>query len=327
MFRHILVAADGSPTAQRAVQEAIDIAEKCDIHVQVVHFKASGVDNWGKAAKVLDMIAAAKARGLKIDLDAYPYTAGTNPLRNLMPQWVHAGGQAAMVERLALPEVRARLREDIERNGFNNWGRLPSWDCVQLGWSPTLGEHEGKTILAIAKERGQDPLDAACDALVADRGATRVIIFSISEDDVRLLVASQLALTGSDGNCVACHGITHQGKPHPRFYGTFPRIIDHYVRELKLLPLERAIHKMTGACATALNLAGRGWLKEGCHADVAIFDPQDFKELATYQDPHRYPSGPRTTVIVNGVLVVENAAHTGATPGRVLRRGPDGVAR
>jgi N-acyl-D-amino-acid deacylase len=151
-----------------------------------------------------------------------------------------------------------------------------------------------------------------------------VLVTSISEDDVREILRSPLALVGSDGNCVADHGITSQGHPHPRFYGTFPRILNHYVRELSVLSLDLAIHKMTGATARALRLADRGLLKPGYRADVTVFDPADFNERATYADPHQYPSGSRTTVLVNGIPVVENAAHTGALPGMVLRRNQSG---
>src|SRR5262249_15552021 len=162
------------------------------------------------------------------------------------------------------------------------------------------------------------------DYLVADKGATRVLVTSISEDDIRDIVASPLALVGSDGNCVATYGTVSQGLPHPRFYGTFPRIISRYVGELGALPLELAVHKMRGATARALRLHDRGLLREGYRADVAIFDPADFEDRATYADPHQYPSGGRTTVIVNGTIVVENASHTGALPGQVLRRDHDG---
>ncbi len=154
-----------------------------------------------------------------------------------------------------------------------------------------------------------------------------MLVTSISEDDVRDIVRSPLALVGSDGNCVADYGTVSQGMPHPRFYGTFPRILGHYVGELDLLPLESAIHKMTGATARALKLKDRGLLKPGYCADIAMFDPADFKDRATYADPHQYPSGARTTVIVNGTIVVENATHTGALPGRVLRRSTDGGVR
>ncbi len=160
--------------------------------------------------------------------------------------------------------------------------------------------------------------------MIADRGATRVLVTAISEDDIRTILRSPKALVGSDGNCVADYGAVAQGMPHPRFYGTFPRIIGRYVRDEKLLPLELAVHKMTGATARGLGLTDRGLLREGWRADIAIFDPEDFFDRATYAAPHQYRSGKRTTVIVNGVVVVDHARHTGALPGMVLRRVADG---
>ena len=151
-----------------------------------------------------------------------------------------------------------------------------------------------------------------------------MLISSIAEEDIREVVRSPSALVGSDGNCVADYGVVSQGMPHPRFYGTFPRIIGRYVHEQQLLPLEQAVRKMTGATARALRLRDRGLLKDGYRADITIFDPADFKDCATYAEPHQYPTGARTTVLVNGVVVVENAQHTGATPGMVLRRAADG---
>ena len=159
-----------------------------------------------------------------------------------------------------------------------------------------------------------------CDLLIGDNGATRVLITSISEDDIRTIVRSPDALVGSDGNCVADYGIVGQGMPHPRFYGTFPRIISRYVHDEGLLPLERAIHKMTGASGAGLEPARPRPAAEGWRADIAIFDPADFRDLATYAEPHRYPSGARTTVIVNGTVVVDHAAHTGALPGGAAPR-------
>jgi N-acyl-D-amino-acid deacylase len=147
----------------------------------------------------------------------------------------------------------------------------------------------------------------------------------MSEDDIDELVRDKTALVGSDGNCVATYGIVSQGMPHPRFYGTFPRILGHYVRDRGVAALETAIHKMTGATARALKLKDRGLLREGYRADVTVFDPAEFRDQATYADPHRYPAGERTAVLVNGVPVVENATHTGALPGRVLRRAEDGA--
>jgi N-acyl-D-aspartate/D-glutamate deacylase len=316
---------DESNKVIEAVAEAIEIAEQCGVHVEIVHFKCSGVDNWGKAEKVLSMIAQAKARGLDVDCDAYPYDAGSNPLKNLLPPWVQAGGVPAMLTRLAEPHARERIRADIGRDGLNNWGRVPSWDCVQISISPHLPQHSGRTIAALAAERAADPIDTLCDYLIDDGGATRVLVTAISEEDIRTLVASPLALVGSDGNCVAPYGVVGQGMPHPRFYGTFPRILSRYVREQKVLPLELAIHKMTGATARALKLKDRGVLREGFCADVVIFDPNDFTDRATYADPHQFPSGARTSVVVNGTFVVDNATHTGELPGRVLRRGKDGA--
>ena len=317
---------DESSTVLESVEEAIAVAETCGVHVEIVHFKCSGMDNWGKARTALDMLAKARARGLDIDCDAYPYAAGSNPLKNLMPQWVQAGGVDAMLARLKLPETRARIRTDIERDGLNNWGRIPSWECVQISISPNTPQYAGKTIAALAAERGgQDPIDTVCDYMIEDKGATRVLVTSISEDDIRDIIRAPEPLVGSDGNCVATYGTVSQGMPHPRFYGTFPRIIGHYVRDEQLLPLERAINKMTGATARALSLKDRGLLKVGYRADVVVFDPADFKDRATYLDPHQYPSGARTSVIVNGALVVDETRHTDALPGKVLRRSPDGA--
>ena len=315
---------DESNNVIAAVEEAIDIARTCGVHVEIVHLKCSGLDNWGKAAQILAMIDAARQEGLAVDCDAYPYAAGSNPLKNLLPQWVQSDGLEAMLVRLATDETRARIRTEIEREGLNNWGRIPSWDCVQISISPHLPQHAGETIARLAAGRGQDPVDVVCDYLIEDKGATRVLITSIAEEDIREIVRSP-ALVGSDGNCVADYGVTSQGMPHPRFYGTFPRIIGHYVHEQHLLPLEPAVHKMTGATAAALRLRDRGLIREGYRADLAIFDPADFKDRATYADPHQYPTGRRTTVLVNGVVVVEDASHTGATPGVVLRRAADGT--
>ncbi|MBI3915435.1 MAG: D-aminoacylase [Betaproteobacteria bacterium] len=318
---------DESNGVLEAVDEAIQFAESCGVHVEIVHFKCSGLDNWGKAATALDMLRRARDRGLDIDCDAYPYAAGSNPLKNLMPQWVQAGGVDAMLERLRLPGCRDHIRSDITRDGLNNWGRIPSWECVQVSISPHLPQFAGRTLASIAAERGQDPIDTVCDYLVDDRGATRVLVSAISEDDIREIVRAPETLVGSDGNCVATDGTVSQGMPHPRFYGTFPRIIARYVAAEKLLPLERAIHKMTGATARALKLEDRGLLREGWRADIAIFDPADFRDRATYLDPHQYPSGERTCVMINGEMVVDHAHHTGALPGVVLRRAADGRVR
>src|SRR5215813_8121155 len=317
-FTHIR---DESNGVIGAVEEAIDFARRVGVHVEIVHLKCSGVDNWGKAAQILAMLEGARAEGCDIDCDAYPYTAGANPLKNLLPPWVQVGGQEAMLKRLALCETRERIRRELERDGLNNWGRIPSWEAVRISVSPKLPQHAGQTVAALARARGCDPIDLVCDYLIEDNGATRVLITSIAEEDIRETVRSPSALVGSDGNCIADYGIVSQGKPHPRFYGTFPRILGRYVHEEHLLPLEAAIHKMTGATARALRLRDRGLLKEGYCADVTMFDPADFKDRATYADPHQYPSGERTTVIVNGTVVVDEATHTGALPGGAAAHG------
>ncbi len=316
---------DESNKVLEALAEAIEVAETCGVHVEIVHFKCSGIDNWGKAQKALGMIEDAKARGLDVDCDCYPYDAGSNPLKNLLPPWVQAGGVEAMLKRLTQGCAREKIRADIAHDGLNNWGRIPSWECVTISISPHLPQHAGKTIAALAAEKSADPIDTLCDYLIDDCGATRVLVASIAEDDIRTLVASPQALIGSDGNCVAPYGTVGQGLPHPRFYGTFPRVLSRYVREQNALPLAAAIHKMTGATARALKLKDRGLLREGFCADIVVFDPDDFADRATYAEPHRFPTGARTQVIVNGTLVIENAAHTGALPGKVLRRDASGA--
>jgi N-acyl-D-amino-acid deacylase len=316
---------DESNKVIEAVEEAIEIARQCGVHVEIVHFKCSGTDNWGKAATALALITEAKARGLDVDCDSYPYSAGSNPLKNLLPQWVQAGGVPAMLGRLGQREIRERIRAEIARDGLNNWGRIPSWDCVQISISPHLPRHAGRTVAALAAERAVDPIDALCDYLLEDQGATRVLVTSIAEDDIRTIVASPFALVGSDGNCVAPYGTVGMGMPHPRFYGTFPRILSRYVNDENVLPLELAVHKMTGATARALKFKDRGFLREGFRADVVMFDPIDFKDRATYTDPHQFPSGERTNVIVNGTFVVENAMHSGELPGMVLKRSSVGA--
>ena len=308
---------DESDSVFDAVEEAIEFAQQTGVHVQIVHIKLSGMDNWGGAERLLDRLERARREGAAIDCDQYPYTAASNPLRNLFPSWLQEGGIDAMLARLGDPDMRTRLREETARTGLNNFGRIPSWDAVRISISPDQPQFAGMTVTGIAAARGVDPLDAALDYIVADRGQTRVLVTSISEDDVRTLIRSPRVMVGSDGNSVAPYGITGQGKPHPRFYGTFPRILGRYVREEGLLPIETAIHKMTGASAAALGLADRGVLRPGAAADVAVFDPEAIGEVATYQEPH-CPAVGVNHVFVNGLDVLDRGEHTGAMPGRML---------
>jgi N-acyl-D-aspartate/D-glutamate deacylase len=307
-----------------AVQEAIAIGETCGIHVQIAHLKLSGTDNWGGAARLLAEIEAARRRGVRVDCDQYPYTTATNPLRNLLPTWVQEGGMEAMLQRLSQTAIRARIQEDIAAHGLNNFGRISTWDAVRIAISPHQPQYAGRTIGDIARSRSCAPLDAVCDYLIADRGHTRILITSMAEEDVQEIVRSPRVLVGSDGTSLAPYGTTGQGKPHPRFYGTFARVLGHYVRELGLLSLPQAIYKMTGGSARALGLMDRGIVREGYRADITIFDAETIVDRATYDDPHQYAAG-ISTVIVNGVVVIDAGEHTGALPGQVLRRRPNGI--
>jgi N-acyl-D-aspartate/D-glutamate deacylase len=302
-----------------AVREAIAVGEATGIHVQIAHLKLSGMDNWGGAGRLLAEIEAARRRGIRVDCDQYPYDTGTNPLRNLLPRWVQEGGVPALLDRLRQGDVRARIRADIARDGLNNFGAIPSWDAVRVAVSPQMPESAGRTFGALGRERGRDPLDAVCDQLIADRGHTRILVTSMADADVHEIARTPWILVGSDGNALAPYGVTGQGKPHPRYYGTFARTLGQCVRDLRLFSLPLAVWKMTGGSAAALGLVDRGLLRPGFRADVAVFDPAHIAERATYEDPHQYAAG-ISTVLVNGEVVIDGGDHTGALPGRVLRR-------
>ena len=302
-----------------AVAEAIAVADATGVHVQIAHLKLSGVDNWGGAGRLLETIAAARRRGVPVDCDAYPYDTATNPLRNLLPPFIMDGGVPAMLERLQRRDVRDRIRAQLARHGLTNFGRIPSWDVVRVAISPHLPQEAGRTLGDIARRRGVDPLDAVCDFIIADRGETRILITSMSDKDVHQISSAPWVTVGSDGNALATSGVTSQGKPHPRYYGTHARVLGPYVRELGLLTLPAAVHKMTGAAASALGLRDRGVLREGAAADLAVFDPARIAERGTYDEPHQYAVGV-ATVVVNGEVVIDGGDHTGALPGRVLRR-------
>jgi N-acyl-D-aspartate/D-glutamate deacylase len=307
-----------------AVREAIAVGEATGVHVQIAHLKLSGMDNWGGAGRLLAEIEAARQRGIRVDCDQYPYDTGTNPLRNLLPRWVQEGGVPALLERLRQADVRARIRVDIARDGLNNFGTIPSWDAVRVAVSPQTPESAGRTIGELARERGRDPLDTVCDQLLADRGHTRILVTSMAEADVWEIARTPWVLVGSDGNALAPYGVTGQGKPHPRYYGTFARVLGQCVRDLRLFSLPLAVWKMTGGPAGALGLVDRGLLRPGFCADVTVFDPVRIAERATYDAPHQYAAGV-STVLVNGEVVIDGGDHTGALPGRVLRRrGVDG---
>lgn len=302
-----------------AVREAIAAAETADVHVQIVHMKLSGLDNWGRARALLEEIDAARARGVRVDCDVYPYTFAANPLRNLLPLWVQEGGLALMLARLADGDTRRRMAGEIEERGLTSFGRVPSWDAVSISTSRTRSRDAGRSIADLARAAGVAPIDMVAEILTADEGATFVAVSSIDESDIRELLRSPAVLVGSDGRAVSQESRAGQGKPHPRFYGTFPRVLGHYVRDLGLFSLPEAVFKMTGGPARVLGLADRGLVREGYCADLAVFDPATIIDRATFEAPHQYPAGIAAT-IVNGEVVVEEGRHTGALAGRVLRR-------
>ena len=320
---------DEGNTVYDSVQEAMEFAEQVGVHVQIVHMKLSGTDNWGGAAKAMDLLAGARARGVNIDCDIYPYTAASNPLKNLFPPWLQEGGVDAMIARLGDANVRARLRDAVSAQGLNNFGRIPDWDAIRISISPDLPQFAGRTMADLAADGdvggGIDGLDMALDYIVRDRGQTRVLVESISEDDVKDFVRSPDVMIGSDGNSVAPSGTTGQGKPHPRFYGTFAKVLGQYSRDENLLPLHAALWKMTGASARALGLKDRGLLRAGFAADVTVFDPVTVAERATYAEPHQFAAG-IDHVLVNGAQVLRDGEHTGMLTGRILRRQRDFTA-
>jgi len=310
---------DESDQVFEAVREAVQVAEATGVHVQIAHLKLSGVNNWGGAAKLLAEIEAARRRGVPVDCDAYPYDTATNPLRNLLPRWVMEGGIPAMLERLRVRDVRTRIRDEIARSGLTNFGRIPSWDVVRVAISPQMPENAGRTLGDIARSRSVDPIDAVADYVVADRGETRILITSMTDADVHEITRAPWVTVGSDGNALAVTGITGQGKPHPRYYGTHAHVLGPCVRDLRLFSLEAAVAKMTGVAARALGLQDRGTLRAGAWADVVVFDPARITDRSTYEEPHRYAAG-ISAVLVNGQVTIDGGDHTGALSGRVIKR-------
>ena len=319
---HLRDEADGIFDAMR---EAIAAAQRTGARTRIVHVKVSGMDNWGGATRMLNELADARARGVPIECDHYPYTTALIPLRNLLPVWVHEGGTSRALERLRDKKVRDDVRAQIAERGLNSFGRVSSWDAVRVTMSPAVPEDIGMTIANLAARRDCDPVDVFCDILVSDRFASRGLVTSMHEDDIKSFVSCPWVLVGSDGRAFGPGGPLARELPHPRLYGTFPRILGHYCRDLGLLSLPAAIHKMTGATAEAIGLLDRGVLRPGAAADITVFDLARIVDRATFEEPRRYPDG-ILHVIVNGVAVIDGGVHTGALPGRVLRRTASGVA-
>ena len=300
-----------------AIGEAIRVGREADLPVQVSHIKAAGRPNWGRVAEALALIDAAAADGLDVMADAYPYTASSTFLRTLLPAWALEGGISAMRDRLADPVTRSRIREEVtvSPSGQSLVERV-GWDNVLIASCPGRPEASGRRLSELAA--GGDPFDVLVEMLAGDDGQAHVIMFQLDEADVRRALDHPRVMIGSDGSSLAPHGDAGEGHPHPRSYGTFPRVLGHYVREQRLLTLPQAVHKMTGLPARRLGLRDRGVVAVGAKADLVVLDPRTIADTATYEDPQRYPRGVEH-VLVNGRFVVRDGQHTGSLPGRLVR--------
>ena len=293
-----------------ALEEAIEIAEANGIPIEISHHKAAGRSNWGKVNATLRLMEQARQRGVEVNCDVYPYIAGSTTITTLLPTWTLAGGVEKMLDRLK----NKQTRQSIKLEGT----RFSEWDGIVIAECPSKKEYQGKSLEDILKEtnRFDDPYEGLFDLLLEIEGNATIIVFLMDEDDVRTVMSSPLSSFISDSWVTAPDA---GGKPHPRAYGTFPRVLGKYVREEKLLTLEQAIRKMTSLPAGKIGLKCRGIFREGFWADVVIFDQAVIKDQATFDDPHQYPKGIEY-VIVNGQVVVDHGRLTGVRPGKILRR-------
>jgi N-acyl-D-amino-acid deacylase len=308
-----------------ALEEAIRIGREAGIPVEIWHLKAAGKANWGRMPEIAARIQKARDSGVDITADTYAYTAGFNSLSAIVPPWAHDGGDAKLVERLKDPAIRARIREEMETPSGqweNEWQEVTGPESILVGavQNPKLLPLQGKTIAEIAKIRGKDPIDTIFDLLIEDQAFTGVAIFMMSEPDVVLALQQPWVSICNDSQGTATDGLLGREHPHPRAYGTFPRILRKYVREEKKLTLADAIRKFSALPAQRMRLADRGVLKEGMWADVVIFDPETIRDRATFKDPNRLSEGMRF-VLVNGVPVIDEGRMTNALPGKVLYSG------
>lgn len=299
-----------------AIEEALRIARDANVPVQISHHKISNKANWGKSIETLARIKRSRADGVDVTADAYPYTAGSATLTALFPPWVYAGGEQRLVERLKDRETRREIRKYIEeRTDWQNFVKgVEGWQSILISATSQHPEYEGKSLLEISQELSKDPYEALFD-LAADEGAKcMMVIFLLDEADVERIVCDPGVAVITDA---VPH--THTGKPHPRGFGTYPKVLGRYVREKGLITMEEAIRKMTSLPAQRFNLKTKGLLREGFDADVTIFDPKTIIDRATYQDPRVKPSGIEY-VIVNGAIVLSGNEFTEERPGRVIRR-------
>ena len=298
-----------------SMAEAIRIGREAGAPVEISHLKVTGRRNWGKATEMLKLIERAREEGIDVTADAYPYTAGSTYLASILPPWAHEGGEEKLKERCKDPKTRAKLREFIERrDDWENFVKQAGWEGIIIAYSPSHPEFEGKSIAEISKSLRKDPYNLIFDIIAEDGLKAMMIVFVMNEKDVDKIVSHPYVMIGTDGLDVGV------GRPHPRAYGTFPRVLKIYVREKRVISLEEAIRKMSSLPAQKLRLKDRGLIREGCWADIVIFDPKTISDEATYEEPRRKPKGIKY-VIVNGVVEIEDGELTGKRAGRVLRRG------
>jgi len=306
-----------------ALDEVFDIARTAHIPVEIFHLKVAGHENWGDMPKVIAKIDAARAQGLDISADTYAYTAWGNDLASFIPPWAHAGGNAALLERLKEPQTRARIEKDMQTPSdawSNDWLEVPGPHAVEITsvHNPALKSFEGKRLDDVAKAWHEKPIDALLDILIRDHAATGVTVFGMSQPDVTLALKQPWVSICDDASAQAPTGKLGQGHPHPRAYAAFARIIAKYVREDHALTLPDAIRKMTALPAQRMGLARRGVIKQGMWADIDIFDPAQLRAPATFEQPKQLAQG-MSYVLVNGVPVIADGEMTQALPGKVLR--------
>ena len=298
-----------------SVAETIDVGRQARLPVHISHHKVCGEQNFGLVKESLAMVDEMRQQGFDVTLDQYPYTATSTGLKVVVPQWAHAGGTAAMRERLLDPAMRARIVGEIKLAG-DQWDNLLVASCRK----EENKRFEGRTLEEISRMVGKEPIDACLDLLLAEDFDVAMVRFAMCEADVEYVMQHPLVMFGSDATLRATYGPLATGKPHPRAYGTFPRVLGIYVRERGVLRLEEAVRKMTSFPAQRFQLYDRGILRPGAYADLVMFDPATVAELATYSEPHVYPRG-IDLVMVNGAIVIESGEHSGALPGKVLKRG------
>jgi dihydroorotase/N-acyl-D-amino-acid deacylase len=306
-----------------AIDEAVRIGREAHIPVEIWHLKAAGKPQWGMMPRIVAHIDAARASGVDVAADTYAYPAWFNDMSAFIPPWAHDGGKQKLIERLKDPSMRARIRKDMQTPTDawdNEWQEIPGPEAVLVAVvaNPQLQPLQGKTLAQIAKERGRDPIDTLMDLLVEDHAYTFCAVFGMSEPDVALALKQPWTSVDNDSQGTAPDGLLGKEHPHPRAYGTFPRILRKYVREERLLTLEDAIRKFSSLPAQRMRLTDRGVIKQGLWADLVVFDPATVRDLATFETPNQLSVG-MTWVLVNGVPVIADGRMTSALPGKVLR--------